>query len=177
MCELDLYSTIGTVISTCDSINYLLEDEEVIQCFKCVENYLYPGGLFIFDFNTIHKYRDVIGERTIAENDEECSFIWDNYYSVEDDINEYDLTLFIKEKDSDKYEKSVETHYQRGFSLEQIEVFLKKSGLCILGAVDECTIEKDYGDMIKRIKSGKSDCVKINITDNSERIIVIATKQ
>ena len=28
MRELDLYSTIGTVISVCDSVNYLLEEED-----------------------------------------------------------------------------------------------------------------------------------------------------
>ena len=49
MRELDLYSTIGTVISVCDSVNYLLEDEEVQEVFSLVNNYLYPGGIFILD--------------------------------------------------------------------------------------------------------------------------------
>ncbi|MCD8068637.1 MAG: class I SAM-dependent methyltransferase, partial [Lachnospiraceae bacterium] len=31
MRELDMYSTIGTIYSVCDSVNYLLEDEDVIQ--------------------------------------------------------------------------------------------------------------------------------------------------
>lgn len=47
MRELDLYSTVGTVVSVCDSVNYLLEDEEVIETFSRVNNYLYPGG-FLF---------------------------------------------------------------------------------------------------------------------------------
>ena len=55
MRDLDLYSTVGTVISVCDSINYLLEDEDVEDTFSLVNNYLYPGGLFIFDFNTVYK--------------------------------------------------------------------------------------------------------------------------
>ena len=41
MRELDLYSTIGTVISACDSVNYLLEEEEVIETFRLINNYLY----------------------------------------------------------------------------------------------------------------------------------------
>ena len=52
MRELDLYSTVGTVISVCDSVNYILEEEELLQVFRLVNNYLYPGGVFIFDFNT-----------------------------------------------------------------------------------------------------------------------------
>ena len=66
MRELDLYSTVGTVISVCDSVNYILEEEELLQVFRLVNNYLYPGGVFIFDFNTAYKYREVIGNTTIA---------------------------------------------------------------------------------------------------------------
>ena len=36
MRELNLYSTVGTVISVCDSVNYLLEDEDV-------EKNIFPG--------------------------------------------------------------------------------------------------------------------------------------
>lgn len=149
MCELDLYSTIGTVYCSCDSVNYLIEDEELEACFKGVENYLYPEGLFIFDFNTIHKYRDIIGETTIAQDEDECSFIWDNYFDAESNINEYDLTLFIKESESigdgseGLYSKYRETHYQRGFKTEEICDFIKKSGLLLMAIIDENEIENN----------------------------------
>ena len=61
MRELELYSTVGTVVSVCDSVNYILEENELLDVFKLVNNYLYPGGLFIFDFNTDYKYREIIG--------------------------------------------------------------------------------------------------------------------
>ena len=76
----ELYGTVGAVISVCDSVNYLLEEEEIVQTFRLVNNYLFPQGLFIFDFNTVYKYAQVIGDATIAETREDCSFIWDNYY-------------------------------------------------------------------------------------------------
>ena len=40
---------------------------------------------------------DVIGDSTIAEDRGVCSFIWDNRYYEKEQINEYDLTLFIAE--------------------------------------------------------------------------------
>ena len=61
---------------------------------------------FIFDMNTEYKYKN-IGDETIAENRDEGSFIWENYYYPEEMINEYDLTLFIKNS-SDSYDKFVE---------------------------------------------------------------------
>lgn len=136
MRELDLYSTIGTVISACDSVNYLLEDEEVVETFRLVNNYLYPGGVFIFDFNTVYKYEQVIGDTTIAENREDCSFIWDNFYHEEEHINEYDLTIFVKEGKDELFRKFTETHYQRGYTLEEMKSFVAAAGLEFIKAMD-----------------------------------------
>lgn len=153
MRELDLYSTVGTVVSVCDSINYLLTDEDVIQTFRLVNNYLFPGGIFVFDFNTVYKYAEVIGDATIAENREDCSFIWENYYSSEDHLNEYDVTIFTREKD-DLFRRFTETHVQRGYTPEEMKGFVEKAGLTFVTALDEQTHQQP--------------------TEVSERIYVIA---
>jgi len=158
MRELDLYCTAGTIVSVCDSINYVLEDEEIIETFKLVNNFLYPGGVFIFDFNTLHKYRDVIGDTTIAENREDCSFIWDNYYDDESHINEYDLTIFAKvDAQKELFARSVETHYQRGYTLDEMKSFVKAAGLVFITAIDADTHEDP--------------------SDDSERIYIVAREQ
>ncbi len=157
MRELDLYSTVGTVISACDSVNYLLEEEEVIETFRLVNNYLYPGGVFIFDFNTVYKYAQVIGDTTIAENRDDCSFIWDNFYHEEEHINEYDLTIFVKEGKEGVFRKFTETHYQRGYTLEEMRSFVEQAGLKFMKAIDADTHEEP--------------------TEVSERIYIIAGEQ
>ena len=138
ICELDLYSTIGTAVCICDSLNYLLSDEELEAAFGGVSNFLYPGGVFIFDCNTSYKYREAIGETTIAEAGEDVSFIWDNFYDEDENVNEYDLTLFIKREDG-LYERAEETHLQRGIEKEDIESLAKKSGLEIMLISDSDT--------------------------------------
>lgn len=55
MREFELYGTVGAVFSICDSLNYITEPEELKQVFRWVNNYLDPGGIFIFDFNTEYK--------------------------------------------------------------------------------------------------------------------------
>ena len=179
MCELDLYSTIGTVYSSCDSINYLLEDEEVKACFDGVSKFLYPGGLFIFDFNTVYKYRDVIGETTIAENAGDVSFIWENCFDDESHVNECDLTLFIRDEDNstenELYIKQEETHYQRGFTLDEMRDFLEKSGLSLVKAVDEREILGEAAPLENAERT--SDDENRNIPfENAERIFIIARK-
>ena len=140
MRNFELYGTVGAVVSVCDSVNYLLEEEDVVETFRLVNNYLYPGGLFSFDFNTVYKYEIVIGDTTIAENRERCSFIWDNFYHEEEEINEYDLTIFVQEDEKpDLYRKFQETHYQRGYRLEQMKDYLGQAGLVFVEAVDADT--------------------------------------
>lgn len=142
MRDLDLYSTVGTIYSVCDSVNYLLKDEEVVRTFKLVEKFLYPGGLFMFDFNTVYKYEKVLGDTTIAENREDCAFIWENYYDDETHINEYDLSIFIEQDEQGIFKRFTENHYQRGYTLGQMHVFLQKAGLKAIYVRDSDTGEE-----------------------------------
>lgn len=138
MREFELYGTVRAVVSACDSVNYITEPEELIQVFSLVNNYLDPAGIFVFDFNTEYKYRELLGSQTIAEDREESSFIWDNYYDEEQRINEYELTLFIREEDG-RYGKYQETHFQRAYTLEEMKALLEKSGLEYVTAYDAYT--------------------------------------
>ncbi len=155
MRELELYCTVGTVICVCDSINYVLEDEEVIEVFRRVNNYLFPKGLFIFDFNTDYKYREVIGDATIAENRENCSFIWENFYDEESGINEYDLTIFVRDDEESETEEQLfrrfqETHYQRGYKLQEMLHYVTESGLEFVCAMDADT-EGEVTEITERV--------------------------
>ncbi len=136
MREFELYGTVTAVVSVCDCLNYLLEEKELIQTFRLVNNYLDPGGLFLFDFNTVYKYQEIIGERTIAENREDCSFIWENYYDEEQQLNEYELTVFVKNKEG-LFQRFQENHLQRGYTLPQMRQCLETAGLELLQAFDE----------------------------------------
>lgn len=195
MREFELYGTVRAVVSVCDSVNYMTEPDELEEVFRLVNNYLDPKGIFLFDFNTVHKYRDVIGDSTIAEDRGVCSFIWDNRYYEKEQINEYDLTLFIAEdfnpmenayvsegmadsedallseegagdledtmfseeegvENGSLYRRYTETHYQRGYTLAEIQELLERAGLVFIEAYDADTKETP--------------------NDTSERICVIA---
>lgn len=139
MRELELYSTVGTVISVCDCLNYLLEEEDLLCVFRLVNNYLYPGGLFLFDFNTVYKYSQVIGDATIAENREDCSFIWENYYHEEEEINEYDLTVFVQEE-GDSFRRFTENHFQRGYTPGSMCRLVEQAGMQVIRLLDADTL-------------------------------------
>jgi hypothetical protein len=156
MREFELYGTVAAIVSVCDSINYLLEEEDIVQTFRLVNNYLDPGGIFIFDFNTVYKYREIIGDTVIAENREECSFIWENEYDEESALNQYDLTIFVREE-GELFRRFQEEHIQRGYELAQMKDFLHRAGLRFIRALDADT----HGE----------------VRPDSERIYCIAAEQ
>lgn len=145
MREFELYGTVRAVVSVCDSMNYITDEEDLLEVFRLVNNYLDPGGIFIFDLNTIYKYQEVLGERVIAENRKESSFIWENWYDEEEQVNEYDLTLFIENQEG-LYEKYEETHYQKAYSLECITGLLQEAGLKVEAIYDAFTFDAPRED-------------------------------
>nr|MCR4696379.1 class I SAM-dependent methyltransferase [Lachnospiraceae bacterium] len=161
MREFELYGTVRAIVSVCDSINYILEDDEIIQTFKYVNNYLDPKGLFIFDFNTEYKYREVIGDNTVAESNDDVSFIWSNYFDEDSRVNEYEVSFFVKTDDTSAednlYKRFVEYHYQRGYTLDEMKSFIEEAGLVFVDAYDA----DGFGEP----------------TETSERIFVVAKEK
>ena len=164
MREFELYGTVAAVISICDSLNYVTDLEELTGVFSLVNNYLDPEGVFLFDFNTDYKYREIIGDSVIAENREEGSFIWENSYDGESRINEYDLTVFQRIGENGLFEKTEEVHFQRGYTLLEMQKALEKAGMVFEWAMDADThgevtkesgriyiLAKERGKMEKRI--------------------------
>ena len=138
MQELELDGCVRAVYSVCDCINYVIDEEELLSAFEKVYEYLEENGVFIFDVNTSYKYTELLAKNTFAESREEGSFIWDNYYDAEEEINEYDLTLFIREKDG-LYRKFAETHYQRNYAVETLQEMLHKAGFTVIAIYDDYT--------------------------------------
>lgn len=145
MREFELYGTAAAAVSVCDSMNYILEKEELKQVFSLVNNYLDPGGIFLFDLNTEYKYKELLGDSTIAEDREECSFIWENQYDEEEKINIYDLAVFVRREDG-LFEKYQETHYQRAYSLDEVKEALREAGMEFVAAYDAFTKEPPRED-------------------------------
>lgn len=141
MREFELYGTVEAFVCICDGINYILEKDELVNTFKLVNNYLEAGGIFIFDLNTAYKYREVLGERIIAENRENMSFIWENYYDEDSRINEYGLTVYVEDAADEerRFVRFDEVHYQRAYCIEEIKDALEEAGMEFVAVYDAFT--------------------------------------
>lgn len=164
MREFELYGTVSAVVSICDSMNYIMSEEDLVKVFRLVNNYLDTRGVFIFDLNTIYKYENLLANNTIAENREDSSFIWDNYYYKDERVNEYSLSIYVRDEELEEeldeegiFKRFDETHYQKAYDLETIKRLLGEAGMEYVGAYDAFTREP--------------------VKETSERIYIIAREQ
>lgn len=145
--EMELFGTVRAFVSICDSMNYLTDKSKLRETFRKVNNYLDAGGVFIFDLKTEHFYRDILGNGVLAENRDEVSYIWDNIFDEESGINNYLLTLFIKNDLGEEcFTRFEEEHIQRAYSLEEIEECLEEAGMEFVTAFDAFTREPARAD-------------------------------
>lgn len=145
MRSFELFGTVRAVVSVCDSMNYLLEEEDLLKTFKLVNNYLDPSGLFIFDMKASALY-EKLGQSTISDVREACAYIWDNDYDKEKMINTYVLTMFARDEEDasedKRYIRSEELHRQRAYTIEAIKGLIEQAGMSFEGVLDTDTLEE-----------------------------------
>ena len=126
MRELDLYGTAAAMVCVCDGMNYITDEKELFKVFEKIKIFLDYNGIFIFDMKTRHFYNDILGSRTIAENREDASFIWENEFHEDTGINEYLLTIYsLIDDENYLFERSEEIHHQRAYAVSYTHLMVK----------------------------------------------------
>ena len=137
MRELELYGTVGAVVCCLDSLNYLLEEEDLRKVFSLVHNYLDPDGLFLFDVNTPYKFEHTYGNQHYIFEDNDsygnaayCG--WQNEYDPTTRLCNFYLSVFTEEEDG-KYTRCDEVQTERCYTREELTACLEASGFEVIG--------------------------------------------
>ncbi|MDR6122289.1 SAM-dependent methyltransferase [Bacillus sp. SLBN-46] len=116
----------------CDSLNYLHTEEEVKVTFSSVFQHLTLDGLFMFDVHSTYKISHGFIDQTFAVNDEGLSYIWNSFSGEKEYSVEHDLSFFVLDEMSGKYDRYDEIHYQRTYPIEQYSDWLNEAGFELL---------------------------------------------
>lgn len=131
-------------LATCwyDSLNYLLEPDDLAAAFTAVGRALRPGGNFIFDMNTIYglsvmwrTHRFYVTQNTPEEFDAHI-----NSFDFEAGIATKRIVGFVRRGPS--WIRIDEEHRERAYSLDSIRTALETSGLkeiACWGSIEEMT--------------------------------------
>lgn len=151
MREWELAEPVECVISYCDSLNYLLEEADILAAFERTYEGLQPGGLFLFDMLTPYQLQRYAEEQPFVLDDERISYIWFSEFDQERCEIEHQLTIFMQEATSLLYRRIEEAHVQRAYDQEWIRDALQSCGFSNVYSMAEFAWDKQPGPQTERI--------------------------
>jgi len=128
MTDFRLESPVDAAISLYDSVNYLLTEDELVRCFACVRRALSPGGLFVFDMNTVYSLSTFWGNRVSPRNVDGVASLWQNTFDEQTRISTLHLTFWEERKDGGEPARYEEVHQERAYTRAEVARSLKQAG-------------------------------------------------
>lgn len=166
MRELDMFGTIDITVCMLDSLNHLDSLEDVRTVFDRVSLFAQPGGLFIFDMNTLYKHHEILSNQIFLYDTERVFCVWENH--LKQDTVEMQLTFFENSKNSENSENSCyyrtdEFITETAYPVEKITQALRDAGLELLAMYDGDAGLDTPGQLLP-------------VSETTERILFVARK-
>ena len=136
MTALDLYGTVDAAVCTLDGLCHLPDEESVFAALQKVSLFMNPGGVFLFDVNSVYKHRAVLGNNTFVYDTDDVYCVWQNTLLSDGVTVQMDLDFFEPVSDAGDYVRQSERFTERAYPKETLEAMLKKAGFTVLDVFD-----------------------------------------
>lgn len=151
MTDMNISKKFDLILSCCDSINYIVEEEDLEKVFQKSYELLNPGGALLFDINSYYKLSEIIGNNVFTEDREGVYYVWENEYEEETELCNFYLTFFIEDRESGSYSRFDEHHIERAYRVEKVIEILRNTGFESISTYCDFDASKDCGDRAERI--------------------------
>ncbi len=145
MTEFELYGTVDAIVCALDGVNYITEPKNFEKMLALVKNYLNPGGIFIFDINTVYKFKNTLDGKTFVYDEGDGFCAWSSDYLEDDNICVFNLNMFIP-NDKGAYDRFDEYQEEYGYTRETIEEMIENADLKCVGIYDGLTFDAPRED-------------------------------
>jgi len=139
--EMDIGERFDAVVSTFDSLNNLLNEEDLSLAFRKIREHLKPKGIFVGDLNTPYAmtsdWNDTLFVKELKNG---ALTLWRGEY-LGDGIAQLRLTIFQPVGEG-LYRKMEETFRERGYSPATVMRLLKNAGFIRVWAFDDTSFDK-----------------------------------
>lgn len=140
MCEMS-FGAHDAVVCACDGVNYLPDEEKLLQFFKSAYRCIKNGGILLFDMSSEYKLRNILGDNLLYEDRDELSLFWQNSYSDENKSVELSLSIFIRDDDG-RYDRKDEIQVQYAYSVKRVLELIREAGFSEAAAYKFMTREE-----------------------------------
>lgn len=136
------------VVCCFDSLNYVAAPDGLEATLTEVSRVLRPGGIFIFDVNSLVKMRDVFGNSRYGDDLDDFAYVWRNRFDDRTATLSFSITLF-RRTSGQTFVRSHEEHVQRHFPHDEIRLCAENSGLDIVRVSDDYTDQDVSGTTLR----------------------------
>lgn len=136
MPALDLYGTVDAAVCCLDSLNYLTNPKDVQKTFQRLHLFISPGGLLVFDVNSIEKLASLDGQVFLDER-EDVYCVWRTEYEKRSRLCSYWMDIFTR-RPGGGWDRSGEEHRQRGYAVEELRSWLMDAGFTRVRTFGDC---------------------------------------
>ncbi len=117
-------------ISLFDSLNYVTDPDYLRRGIKRIGEHVVPGGLFIFDVNTIYALSHHFFDQANLGGEYYPKYIWSSEYDHATRICRVDMLFKVMEDGEEREFKEI--HFQRGHSIEELTQWLNEGGFDVV---------------------------------------------
>lgn len=129
-------------LATCldDSLNYLLSDTELERALEGVARNVRPGGLFVFDMNTLAVYTEIFSRDRVVETDR-AMFCWrgSGQTAVSPGATCEATIEIFSERDDGSWTRSSSRHLQRHHEPALVRKLLPVAGFELIEVYGQVT--------------------------------------
>ena len=130
MQELEGFSDFDAAVIAIDSLNYVVNQQEVIRTLKNTYDALKVGGVLLFDVHSTFKTDVIFMESPFTFDNERIAYIWETEEGEEPHSVYSELAFFIR-GETGLYKRFDEVHYQRTFPVHDYVEMLQKIGFSV----------------------------------------------
>ncbi|MEW9701547.1 class I SAM-dependent methyltransferase [Paenibacillus sp. SI8] len=157
--EWDLDEQVDAALSFCDCVNYLLEEDDIVQMFTCTFDGLKPGGLFLFDVHTPEQLFSYAESQPFFLDEDDVSYIWTSELDENRVQIEHNLTIFVQEREgSETFRRIDEIHVQRAYPLGWLEQKLIEVGFTEVYMLSDFTWESPTAKTERAFFAARKSC-------------------
>ena len=138
MPQLDLYGTVDAAICCLDSLNYLTDPADVRRTFRRLHLFVAPGGVLVFDVNTVAKLAALDGQVFLDETDDTYC-VWRTEFDAKKRLCYYGMDIF--RLGGAHWTRSFEEHIEYAYEPDELLSWLQEAGF---------THVRQYGDRVLR---------------------------
>lgn len=130
MQQLEGFEGFDVAVIAIDSLNYVIEHEEVMATLAKIYQALSVGGVLLFDVHSTYKTDEIFMESPFTFDNGRIAYIWETEEGDEPHSVYSELAFFVRNIDG-LYQRFDEVHYQRTFSVHDYVEMLETIGFSI----------------------------------------------